>query len=235
MRIVRGTVEGVERDRRVTEALPTLVTSTGEPHLRVWTPPRQVAFGRRDAAAAGYDDARDAAIDRGYEPIERAVGGRAVAYTGATLAFVYGAPVDDERGGIGDRYDDATARLSAALRSLGATVNRGEPSAAFCPGDHSLQADGKVAGLAQRIASGCAVVGGCVVVAERDERALAAVLGPVYRALDVPFDQSSVGSVEGAGGPGDPARVLEAVEAAFLDGREAAVVAAASVLADHTA
>jgi lipoate-protein ligase A len=221
MHVVRGSVADVDADRRVARELAAVVERTERPGVRVWTPPRQIAFGRRDAAAEGYARARQAAADRGYEPVERRVGGRAVAYTGETLAFVHAVPTGGTRTGIEDRYEAATATLGAALEAVGADVRPGEPPAAFCPGDHSLQADGKVAGVAQRVRRGVALVGGCVVVAAGDETDIAGVLESVYGALGVGFDPDTVGSVENAGGLGDPDVVGPAVEQAFLDDREA--------------
>ncbi len=219
MHVVRGSVSAADHDRQVAGELVALVERTGRPAIRAWTPPRQVAFGRRDASADGYARARQMAADRGYDPVERRVGGRAVAYTGETLAFVHAVPTDGVRTGIRDRYEAATATLESALAATGADVRRGEPADAFCPGDHSLQADGKVAGIAQRVQRDVAVVGGCVVVAAGDERDIAGILDPVYGVLDVSFDPSTVGSVERAGGPGDPDAVDAAVERAFVGDR----------------
>ena len=232
MRTVRGSLPDVERDREVTRQLGPLVDETGEPALRVWTPPRQVAFGRRDATADGYERAREAARDLGYEPVERSVGGRAVAYTGETVAFAHVIPTDGDRDGIQRRYRETTDRLQRAFGALGATARSGEPEASFCPGDHSLQRDGKLAGVAQRVRREHALVGGCVVAVESDETALPAVLEPVYDALGVPFDPASVGSVEGAGGPGDVDAVVDAIADAFCGDRDAEVVAASALAAD---
>lgn len=218
MRIVRGALPEADRDRAVTRRLADHVETTGDPILRVWTPPRQVAFGRRDAAEEGYDRARDLAREHGYEPFERAVGGRAVAYTGSTVAFAYGVATGGERDGIRTRYRGVTGLLKRALRSVAVDVRRGEPRGAFCPGAHSLQNGGKIVGIAQRVRAGSALVGGCVVVSGSDEDAIAEVLEPVYGALGVAFDPTAVGSVEGAGGPGAADTVIEAIEAAFLEG-----------------
>lgn len=220
----------MDRDRRVTHRLADLVASSGHPVLRAWTPPPQVAFGRRDAVEEGYERARAVARDRGYDSVERSVGGRAVAYTGSTVAFVYGL-ASEGRDGIQSRYDDVTGLLEAALRSVGAEVRRGEPDASFCPGTHSLQNGGKIAGLAQRVQDGTALVGGCVVVTDEDAAAVAEVLDPVYEALGVPFDPATVGSVEGAGGPGDVDTAVDAIEAAFVEGYEPEAVSAAELLA----
>ena len=89
MCLVRGSIGEVARDRAVTDALAGLASETGESVIRTWTPPRQVAFGRRDTTADGYTHARQIAVKRGYDPVERAVGGSAVAYTGCTVAFAH--------------------------------------------------------------------------------------------------------------------------------------------------
>jgi len=212
MRVLRGRAADPERDFERTREMAARVAESGEPALRAWRPHRQVAFGRRDSRNDGYDRAREAARERGYIPREREVGGRAVAYTGTTVAFAIARPADD-RSGIRERYADATDRLRQALASLGVDADEGEPADSFCPGTHSLQADGKVAGLAQRVRQDVAVVAGAVVVADRDE--IAAVLGPVYDALGVPLDPDSVGSVAAAGGPSDPDATIDTLIGAF--------------------
>lgn len=231
MRLVRGGVDDPEADLEVTA---TLLDRAGETALRVWRPTRRVAFGRRDAASDSYERARATAEECGYRPVKRDVGGRAVAHTGETVAFSYVVATDAPRGGIRARYRGVTGLLKRALRSVGATAYRGEPEASFCPGAHSLQSGGKLAGIAQRVTDDAALVAGCVVVRERDGAAIAAVLDPVYRALEIPFDPDSVGSVEDAGGPGDSAAVVDAIESAFVGDRDPSVVDTADLLGEVT-
>jgi lipoate-protein ligase A len=214
VRVLRGRAADVDADRAVTEHLVADAAETGEPAVRVWIPHPQVAFGRRDAREPGYDRARRVARDRGFPPYERETGGRAVAYTGTTVAFCRAAPVADLRSGIEERYDEAVALVQAALADCGVEAQRGEPDHAFCPGAHSLSAEGKLVGIAQRVGQGVARVGGVLVV--RDHEAIGDVLAPVYEALDVPFDPGTVGSVARARGvppatvaPGEVARTLE--------------------------
>lgn len=214
MHVVRGRAHGIDADRRLTRALLDRAAN-GEPAVRAWTPHRQVAFGRRDSRESGYGRAVAAARDRGYRAVERSVGGRAVAYTGTTLAFAWARPVADARSGLSDRYDDGIAVVRSALSTVGASVERGEPPESFCPGQHSLRASGKVAGIAQRVTGGAALIAGCVVVA--DDGAIAAVLDPVYEALGVAFDPESVGSVAAAGGPEAPTPVARAIESAIVE------------------
>jgi len=221
MRVLRGRGGTVDADRDATADMLATAGDRGERALRVWTPHRQVAFGRRDARADGYDAARSAAADRGFAAVERDVGGRAVAYAGSTLAFALAEPLSDLREGIDGRYERATSAVQRALQSVGVDAERGEPDDAFCPGTHSLQCGGKVVGIAQRVRQDAALTAGVVLVADRDE--LAAVLADVYGALAVPFDPDSVGSVAAAGGPAEPDAVRAAVERAFVGDAEATV------------
>ncbi len=219
MRVLRGHTGDPASDRERTAAL-LAAAADGTPGLRVWTPPKQIAFGRRDAREAGYERAKRLASDRGFRPIERDVGGRAVAYAGRTLAFAHAIPLDVGRGSITDRYDSATGTVLEALRELDADVAAGEPPASFCPGDHSVRVaeGGKLCGIAQRVRSNAALVAGCLIVAPTDADAVANVCEPVYDALGVPFDPDTVGSVADAGGPSDPEAVAGALEDAFVDG-----------------
>jgi octanoyl-[GcvH]:protein N-octanoyltransferase len=221
MRVLRGRLADRDADRERTAAMLARTAETDEPAIRVWTPARVVAFGRRDARADGYEAARAAAETRGFPTVERSVGGRAVAYTGSTVAFAHAVPVEGRRA-IDERYDAATETVLGALQALGVDARPGEPPDAFCPGAHSIQSGGKLVGIAQRVRQNAALVSGIVVVT--DEQTIADVLSPVYGALGVPFDPDSVGSVAAAGGPADPAQVTAAVESAFVDGRSVEVV-----------
>ncbi|MDR5671609.1 Lipoate-protein ligase A [Halalkaliarchaeum sp. AArc-CO] len=234
--VVRGCPAGIEADRELAERLLEIAAERGEPWIRVWRPPRQLAFGRRDANEPGYDAAKAAARSRGFPPVERSVGGRAVAYDGTTTAaFAYAVPLSDPRRGLSTRYDWAIDRLQDALESTGANVRLGEPTGAFCPGDHSLRAvrdlngsdhegvetGGKIAGIAQRIGTASALVSGVVVIEDTAE--LRKVLAAVYDRLDLSFDPDALGSVKAAGGNDDPEAVVAEMESAFVDGRQSVV------------
>lgn len=221
MRLLRGREGDPETDFERTRRMADRVAADREPALRVWRPHRQVAFGRRDANSDGYENAREAARDRGYAVIERAVGGRAVAYTGSTVSFALAEPTTDPRGSISARYRRVKAAVERALDGCGVAAREGEPDGSFCPGSHSLQSGGKIAGLAQRVRQSVAVVGGIVVV--RDHAAIAAVLAPVYDALGVSFDPDSVGSTARAGGTDDPGRVMSALAESLVAGRDLSV------------
>ena len=214
MRVHRGHEPDPETDVARTRELVASVAESGRPALRVWTPPPVVAFGRRDSNHQGYDRAKATAQAHGYPTLTRAVGGHAVAFTGNTVAFARIEPTSDARTGIEARYDRATEAVATALERAGICVECGEPAGAFCPGTHSLSADGKIAGLAQRVHRDVAVVSGILIV--RDHEPIAEVLEPVYCSLDIPFDRRAVGSVANAGGSSDPERIIETLIDTFL-------------------
>jgi len=186
-----------------------------EPALCVWTPEPQVAFGRRDERTPTFETAKTVAREAGYATSVRQVGGRAVAYTGSTVAIALAEPTETVRGGLQTRYEPMLASLETACETLGVAVERGEPANSFCPGSQSLSAGGKLAGLAQRVTSNGAVVAGVLHVAERD--ALAGIHQGVYDALGLEFDPKSVSSLAANGGPSDSEPVIDAVEDAIED------------------
>ncbi|GAB3682615.1 biotin/lipoate A/B protein ligase family protein [Salinarchaeum chitinilyticum] len=220
MRVVRGRGATIEADRALTAELRDHVAEHGGPAVRVWRPHQQVAFGRRDSGALGYDRARRLAREQGYTPVGRSVGGRAVAYQGTTVAFARVEPVEDPRTGLQDRYEAATDALDAALETVGVeSASAGEPDDAFCPGSHSLSVgDGKIVGIAQRVTTDAALVAGVAI--PRDRWPIAEVLDDVYDALEVSFDPCTVGSVQAAGGDGDPEALVTAIEDALVGQHE---------------
>lgn len=213
MRVFRGRAPTPTADRGQTQAVVNEVRSTGKPALRVWQPHRIVAFGRRDTTKERYQEARQIAQEWDYTPVERSVGGNAVAYTGTTIAFVKVVHTDAGRTAIQQRYEETMAALLPAFEALGVEVVRGEPEGAFCPGSHSLSADGKLAGLAQRVKDDVALVSGIVLV--QDHEAISDVLEPIYDCLSIDFDRSAVASIASAGGDDDPTIVRGAIENAL--------------------
>jgi octanoyl-[GcvH]:protein N-octanoyltransferase len=222
VRVVRGRAASVEADREFTADL-LAGAKTGQPALRVWRPHRQVAFGPRDIHSDGYDRAREVADERDYAVCERSVGGRAVAYSGTTVAFARIEPVEDMREGVQQRYATARVDLRAALGDLGVDARRGEPEGSFCPGSQSLQAgrSGKLVGIAQRVQQDAAMVAGVVIVDDHAE--IAETLAPIYDALGLDFDPRSVGSIAKAGGEPDPVGAILRIEDELLGDRLASV------------
>ena len=222
MRVLRGRAANIDADRELVAEMLERTAESGEDAVRVWRPHRQLAFGRRDARAERYDAAAEVARSAGFEPVERSVGGRAVAYTGTTVAFAHSTHLEDMRVGMDDRYERVTTALQRALWRLGVPAQRGEPEGSFCPGDYSLQRKGKLVGVAQRVRKDAALVSGVVVVCDHEE--IADVLEPVYAALGVAFESESVGSIAKAGGRADPDRVVEVVEKLLVGDEETKTV-----------
>lgn len=218
MRVIRGRGATVHRDREITNELTSDVAENDDPFLRVWQPHRQVVFGRRDSNHPEYHRARAIAEEHGFTPVERAVGGHAVCYTGTTVSFVRATPVDDPRSGIPQRYDRTIEQVDSALDRLGVAATRGEPDGSFCPGTHSLSLEGKIVGIAQRVRKNVAIVGGIVVV--HDHRKIADVLAPIYDMLDISFERNTTGSIARAGGETDAQRVISVLEESLSSGEQ---------------
>jgi lipoate-protein ligase A len=83
-----------------------------------------------------------------------------------------------------------------AFRSLGVDARVGEVPGEYCPGEHSVNARGrvKVMGVGQRLVTSAAHVGGVIVVSGADR--VREVLVPVYRALGLTWDPATVGALE---------------------------------------
>ncbi|WP_435180864.1 lipoate--protein ligase family protein [Halorussus sp. AFM4] len=222
MRVLRGRAASRAADRDVVAGMLERAADDGEAAVRAWRPHRQLAFGRRDSRADDFDVAKKVAAACDFPPVERSVGGRAVAYTGNTVAFAKVVPLDDMRVGMDERYESVTRAVQRALWRLGVPASRGEPEASFCPGDYSLRHGGKLVGVAQRVRKNAALVSGVVVV--RDHEEIADVLDPVYTALELPFDPASVGSLAAAGGETDPEAVARGIEALLVGDADPEVV-----------
>ncbi|MFC4947379.1 lipoate--protein ligase family protein [Pseudonocardia sp. GCM10023141] len=176
--------------------------------LRVSRPARPtVAFSRRDTLAPGFPAAAQAARSAGFEPVVRAPGGRAVAFTGCALVLDHISTDADALSGLDARFRDFGALWAAALQTLGIDARVGEVPGEYCPGAHSVNAGGtaKLVGTAQRVVKGAWLFSAVAVL--DDAAVLAPLLTDIYRHLDMPFDSGSVGAI------GHP---VEQVEAAVL-------------------
>ena len=165
--------------------------------LRVAWPRPTLAFSRLDTLAPGWPAAREAARGHGFEPVVRQRGGRAAAYHEGCLLLDLVSPDPDPRTGIRPRYEAGAAVLVGALAGLGVDARVGAVPGEYCPGDHSVNASGRVklAGTAQRVVRGAWLFSSMLVVCGADR--LRAVLDDVHAALGLQWDPASVGSVEG--------------------------------------
>ena len=207
-------------DTAVSRATLELVSQRKHPEtLRVHRPAPIVAFGPRDLVEPGAPAAVAAARARGFAAVERLAGGRAAVFHPGTVAFSWAIPDPSPREGIRARFDVLAGIAAEALRSMGVDARIGEVPGEYCPGEHSVNARGerKILGVGQRVVAGAAHVGGVVVVSGAAR--VRDVLIPVYEALEIPWDPTTVGSVEdevpGTGWDEVEAALLEAFAARF--------------------
>ncbi len=163
--------------------------------LRLHVPGRVMAFGKRDTLAEGYPPAVAASRDAGFVPIERLAGGRAAVFTELTLSFAWTVPDPDPRTGIAARFEYLSAAVVRTLAAFGVDSEVGEIPGEYCPGRYSVHHRGriKLMGVGQRLARSAAHVGGVIVVDGAD--LARAALVPVYAALGLEWDPSTVGSI----------------------------------------
>ena len=169
--------------------------------LRLARPAAVVAFAKRDALAPGYARALAAARAQGFGAILRLAGGRAAVFHEGTLELAHAAPDPDPKPGIHTRFDATATLIARALAELGVDARVGEVPGEYCPGRWSVNAAGarKLAGIGQRVVRSGSHTGAVIVV---DGAArIREVLEPVYEALGLEWDPSTVGAVEDEVGP----------------------------------
>jgi octanoyl-[GcvH]:protein N-octanoyltransferase len=179
------------------EALLRRVAERAEPATaRLYRPAPTVAFGRLDALGDGFEAAAQAARERGFAPVVRSVGGRAAAYTDRAVVYEEITPQDGLAVDVEERFAAFSGKLAQALRGLGADARVGEVPGEYCPGRFTVNAAGRVklAGVAQRVVSGAALVSGVVVVGDGDR--VRDVLVAVYERLGIAFEPATAGALE---------------------------------------
>lgn len=194
--------------------------------LRVYRPSAPVVvFGRRDTRLPGFAAAVGAAESAGFTPLVRPTGGRAVAYTGNAIVVDHVRREPEAIGALDHRFVQFGGMLATALRSLGVDARVGAVPGEYCPGAHSVNAGGtvKLVGTAQRVIKDAWLFSSLVMVA--DEESLRPLLAGVYRHLELPFDEASVGSITGE----QPTLSVEAVERVLLEAHGVAALPVAAL------
>lgn len=184
-------------DTAVTHALVRRVAAGELPEtIRLYAPDDAVVFSLLDARRPGFATARYAAARAGSGAVLRLAGGHAALFHPRCLAFSWALRDARERDGIRRRFEAVSAWLCAGLRRLGVDARVGEVPGEYCPGEYSVNAGGrtKLMGVGQRVIRGGAHVGGVLVV--NDARRVREVLGPVYTALDLPWNPQTAGAIE---------------------------------------
>jgi lipoate-protein ligase A len=161
---------------------------------RVYEPGKTVAFSKLDSHAPSFAAACEAARAHGYEPVIRLGGGHAAAYGPGCLIHEEIVPHRSTLEGLGERYAHESRLVEQALLGHGVRVTAGQLDGEYCAGAHSLHAGGvKVAGIAQRVIKGAALVSTVVLVDAGPS--LRAVLVDVYRALGIDWRPETAGSL----------------------------------------
>lgn len=163
--------------------------------LRLYVPGREVAFGKRDTIGPEYSEAVATAAAAGFAAVERLAGGRAAVFTEHTIAFSLALPDEDPRTSIHTRFRHISDLIVAVFGRLDVDANIGEVPGEYCPGDFSVNHDGriKLMGVGQRLAKHAAHVGGVIAVNRTD--LLLRALVPVYRALRLEWRPTTAGSL----------------------------------------
>jgi octanoyl-[GcvH]:protein N-octanoyltransferase len=212
--------------------------------LRVYRPAQpMVVFGRRDTRLPGFQDARAASQEAGFGTAVRATGGRAVAYTGQAVVIDHVKRESNAAEGQERRFRDFGQALVGVLGGLGVEARLGAVPGEYCPGAHSVNARGtvKLIGTAQRVIRDAWLFSSLVII--DDTTILRPLLGKVYGALDLPFQETSVGSVRGEAPKASALDVERAVVEAFAPGvervptevDEASLAVARGLLSQHQA
>lgn len=184
--------------------------------LRVYRPSSPVmVFGRRETRAPGFGRACELAADAGFEVAVRATGGRAVAYTRESVVVDHVEREPQSGFGMEERFDRLGRLYRDVLGGLGVDARLGAVPGEYCPGAHSVNARGtaKLVGTAQRVVRDAWLFSVLLVVDDSDR--IRSLLTGVYRALEQPFDGSSVGAVADEVPGLDAARVEEAIVEAY--------------------
>ena len=205
-----------ERDTAISHALLRHVAEGLVPEsLRLHRPGDIVAFGPTDRLQPGYRDAVAASYAKGFGAVERLAGGRAAVFHGGTIAFAWCIPMADSRDGIRSRFEALAWIMCEAFVSLGVDARVGEVPGEYCAGEYSVNARGrtKLMGVGQRLVRGAAHVGGVVVVSGSER--VRDVLVPVYAALGLDWDATTVGSLEDEVAGVTREEALKAIETSF--------------------
>ena len=217
IKLLRGPAAGHDPPQlAAAEAIGQRVSDGREPEtLRIYRPAPTVSFAPRDVRSRGYAAARTAARASAFATFERRSGGHAMAVHEQTIVVDWLIPDPAPRAHIQERFADAAALLTDALDSLGVDARLGAVAGEFCPGRYSVSARGrsKLVGLAQRLHARAACVS-AVLIADGNER-IRGVLLPVYRALALPWNPETVGSVAAEVGGVTVDQAEQAIVAAF--------------------
>jgi octanoyl-[GcvH]:protein N-octanoyltransferase len=163
--------------------------------LRFRRPRPTAAFSPQDTTHPAYEDIKERARARGFEPIERGTGGRLTLFDENALGITIIAPHAAPHGAMIRRYEILSGAIEQGLRNLGIDARVGELPNEYCPGKYSVNAEGriKLVGVAQRMNQRCLQMGAIVSV-YRSEEACAGI-AEAYRSMGLNFDPLTFGAI----------------------------------------
>lgn len=168
--------------------------------VRVYAPEPTVALSRRESRLPGFETARRAAHERGFTPVIRPTGGRAVAYDESCIVFDVVAR--EQEGAIAQAlfFREVGGALAAALRELGVDARLGDVPGEYCPGEFSINARGavKLIGTSQRAMRGARLLSGMLPLAGVER--FIDVLIAVNAALELDWDPATFGNLASEAG-----------------------------------
>lgn len=163
--------------------------------VRVYAPVATVAMSRRESRLPGFASARRSTVARGFTPVIRPTGGRAVAYD--ETCIVFDVVVREAEGSIDQArfFRDIGNALTGALRGLGVDARVGDVPGEYCPGEFSVNARGavKLIGTSQRAVRGARLLSGMLPLAGVDR--FTDVLLAVNEALGLDWDPATFGTL----------------------------------------
>ena len=163
--------------------------------LRFRRPRPTAAFSPQDTTHPDYEQVKEQARARGFEPIERGTGGRLTLFDEHALGITIIAPHSEPHQHILKRYEILSAAIATALQNLGIDARVGELSNEYCPGKYSVNAGGriKLVGVAQRMNQRCLQMGAIISVTRSDWACTG--IEEAYRAMGLNFDPKTYGAI----------------------------------------
>ena len=188
--------EPAARDTAISHAILQKVSDgTIQQSLRLYRPANVIAFGPLDATEPGFIKAVAFGRSRGFDCIQRLVGGRAAMFHQGTLAFGVTLVDSQPRSNIEHNYQMVATVLVGALKRLGLESQIGPVKGEYCPGKYSINSRGqfKLAGIGQRLGKNATYVGG--VISLQENLVAEEVLIQVYSTLNLELNPSSFGNL----------------------------------------
>jgi octanoyl-[GcvH]:protein N-octanoyltransferase len=186
-------------DRAVSQGLlDEVARGEADSAIRIWRPVPSLALSRLDELRPGAGAARAAADRAGVQAIRRVSGGHAVVLGPGSFCVGVAEPAHTFEG-TDARYQRLTGALVEAFAVVGIDAEHGELRGEWCPGSWSVRSGGvKLAGTAQRVIKGAAWTDAVVELAP--DAPTRALLTEVYAALELPLEQSTIGSISEVAG-----------------------------------